>query len=390
MKNLLCIATAGLLMMSCASADKLLEQGDYDRLITYATKKLSGKKKKDALVVALEEGFEKMIRRDMARIEAHQLSNTPDDWEDIIHIARDIERRQNRIEPFLPLVSESGYQAKFNFVRTAKIITEAKAKAVVLHEESLTELANAARHGDKHSARQAFDLIDHIRSINGAIQYTELRAEMRDLGINKVLVRIENQSGALLPPTYEEELLSVDFVNAGSQWERFYTHVEETTPIDFEVILRITDIATSPEEWVERPQVFTKEIKDGWEYVLDARGNVAKDSLGNDIKRDKFIKVNATVVETIQSKKAHVQARMDILNKNSGAHIFSQPLEIENSFTHTARNFFGDQRALDHHQLQRILPVAFPPDLTLILDAFKAMKPKFFQEVKNFNYNRNR
>jgi hypothetical protein len=38
----------------------------------------------------------------MASIEALKTSNNPEDWEDIISIARDIDRRQEKIEPFLP------------------------------------------------------------------------------------------------------------------------------------------------------------------------------------------------------------------------------------------------------------------------------------------------
>ena len=102
MKNLLLLMISIAKLSACASADKMLERGDYDGLVNLATKKLSGKKKKDAYVIALEEGFEKVTRRDMARIESLKNSNKAEDWEDIVHIARDIERRQEKIEPFLP------------------------------------------------------------------------------------------------------------------------------------------------------------------------------------------------------------------------------------------------------------------------------------------------
>jgi hypothetical protein len=126
MKNLLLLTIVMALLSACASADKMLEKGDYDGLVSLATKKLSGKKKKDKYVLALEEGFEKINRRDMATIESLKDSRDPEDWEDIMAIARDIERRQSKIEPFLPLISESGHHAKFTFVRTDKIINEAK------------------------------------------------------------------------------------------------------------------------------------------------------------------------------------------------------------------------------------------------------------------------
>jgi hypothetical protein len=364
----------------------MLERGDYDGLVNLATKKLSGKKKKDIYVTALEDGFEKITRRDMARIESLKNSTEAEDWEEIVHIANNIQKRQDKIEPFLPLISETGYQAKFTFVRTDKIIMEAKITAVNLYEKQLDDMVAAARKGNKKSAREAFNMIDHIRSINSNHYKPELRDEMWSIGINKILITIENNSNTIMPAAFEEELLSADFANYGSSWDRYYTEIDEDMEIDYHVALKILDIATTGDEWHEIQYPYTKQIKDGWEYVLDAKGNVAKDSLGNDIKRDKYINVKATIVETIQSKRAFVRARMDILDAHTRSRIYSQPFEIENEFSHVARNFFGDERALDHHLRQRILPVSYPSDAAMIWDAFQGLKPKFFNEVRRANY----
>ena len=45
------------LLASCVSTEKLLERGNYEDLITKASRKLAGNKKKDQLVYALEEGY---------------------------------------------------------------------------------------------------------------------------------------------------------------------------------------------------------------------------------------------------------------------------------------------------------------------------------------------
>lgn len=386
MKNLLLLSALALMMTSCASTDKLLEKGDYDNLIYLTTKKLSGKKKKDVYVQALEKGFDKITRRDMNRIEELRQENTPEAWEDIISIANEIQHRQDRIEPFLPLVSESGYQAKFTFVKTPKIILEAKDNAVSLYQKRLDDQVALARQGNKREARRAYDLIDHMHYINTEFNRPDLKDEMWNLGINAILVRIENNSGAMMPPYYEEELLSVDFRNAGGDWDRFYTEVNEDMNLDFEVVLHIQDIATSPEGIAEHQNLFTKQIVDGWEYVLDERGNVKKDSLGNDIKRDKYVNVNATVLETVQTKDAHIHARMDILNKRNGTRVFSQPIDVDNHFEHVARKIFGDARALNEGQKVIVPVVPYPSDLDLIFDAFKTMKPRFFDHVRNYNY----
>ncbi|MEO6132212.1 MAG: hypothetical protein ABIQ02_10215, partial [Saprospiraceae bacterium] len=387
MKNLLLITIAFAMLSACASADKMLNRGDYDGLVNLATKKLSGKKKKEEYVVALEKGFEKITKSNMARIESLKNSNDPADWEEIMQIARDIDRRQDRIEPFLPLISENGYKAKFTFVHTDQILSEAKITAINLYEKRLDDMVNAARKGNKKQARQAFDLIDHISTLGDRYYKPELRDEMWDLGINKILLQIDNNSNIIMPAGYEEEILSADFANIGGSWDRFYTEVDENANIDYKVMLRIVDIVTTHDELNEIQHLYSKNIVDGWEYVLDDRGNVKKDSIGNDIKRDKYITVNATVVETNQHKATNIRTRMDITNVHTGARIYSQPLEVVDEFNHTARNFFGDRRALENNMTVRILPVPFPSGASIIWDAFEGLKPKFFDEVRRANFN---
>jgi hypothetical protein len=387
MKNLLLFATLAVLITACTSTEKLIEKGDYDSLVFLATKKLSGKKKKDVYVQALEKGFEKLTRRDMAHIEDLKTSNTAEDWEDIINIANEIDHRQEKIEPFLPLVSESGYHAKFTFVHTNTIISEAKTNAILLYEKRLDDYIASARNGNKTSARDGYQLLNHLCTLSPTHAQPELLDEMWDLGINKIFVHIENNSSAILPAHYEDELLSVDFRNAGDKWDRFYTDIEAGSNVDYEVILHIQNISTSPEGLAERSKTYTREVNDGWDYVLDNRGNVKKDSLGNDIKIDKFKTVTAVVIETVQNKDAHINGRMDIINKNSGNRIFSQPMEAENHFEHIARRFFGDERALDSNLKINVTVIPYPSDAVMIMDAFKAMKPRFFNEVKRFNYN---
>ena len=55
MKNLvytfLSLSLSLSLFTSCASADKMVERGDYDEAIRLATKKLAGKKKKEEMCI---------------------------------------------------------------------------------------------------------------------------------------------------------------------------------------------------------------------------------------------------------------------------------------------------------------------------------------------------
>lgn len=374
------------LLSGCASAEKMLERGNYDQLISMVTKKMAGKKKKDKYVKALEVGFDKMIRRDMGRIESLRASNTPEDWERIIHLARDIRRRQELIEPYLPLVSDKGYQAKFTFVRADEIIREAIEAATSGYEDRLERLVKDARSGDKFAAREAYDLIGHIASFNPENKRQGLRDEMRDRGTNIVLIKVVNDSRILIPGGVAEELLAADFRRSGNSWERFYTHLDNERDADYIVSLKIVDVATTREEIREHQKPYSKDIVDGWDYVLDHKGNVMKDSIGNDIKVDKLVKINATLVETVQTKNALVRTRMEVFNTRTGNRIRTENIELEECFVHTGRRFYGDERALDN-SLRSIIPlVSFPTDAELISLAFQGIKSKFVYEVRRINF----
>ena len=391
MKNLiyislsLCLSVG--LFASCASADKMLESGDYDGAIRMATQKLAGKnKKKEEYVIALEKGFEKITRQDMASIDAWSTSNRASDWEAIIRTANNIQSRQDLIEPLLPLVSENGYQAKFTFVQTDKIISEAKDKLVSLYENRLIELVKAARAGNKASAREAYDLLNRMRSINPDYVRPELKEEMRQLGINHIIVTLKNNSQAFIPTSVVDELMTNDFARNNGDWNRYYLSSVEGLEPDFSITLKIQEILVTPDGGQERRADYSKEIVDGWEYVLDARGNVLKDSLGNDVKRDKLVRVNATVLELVQSKRALLRSRVEIVNERTGDQICSENIEVEEIFNHVARNIIGDDRALEPNLRTRIQPLPFPSESDLIRDAFRGLKPKFVNEIRNANF----
>lgn len=389
MKNLIYIGLSlslSLNLVSCASVDKMVERGDYDDAIRLATKKLAGKKKKEEYVIALEKGFEKITRQDMASIDARSTSNRAEDWESIIRTARNIESRQDRIEPLLPLVSENGYRAKFTFIQTDKIINEAKDKLVSLYENRLIELVKAARAGNKSSAREAYDLLNHMRSINGDYVRPELKEEMRQLGINQIIIAVENNSQAFIPNSVMDELMANDFSRNNGDWNRFYLSDVDGLEPDFSIKLKIQEIYVTPDAGQERRADYSKEIVDGWEYVLDARGNVLKDSLGNDVKRDKLVRVNATILELAQSKRALLRSRVEIVNEHTGQQICSENIEVEEIFSHVARNIIGDDRALEPAMRTRIQPLPFPSESDLIRDAFRGLKPKFVNEVRNANF----
>ena len=108
-------------MTNCRSAQRYVENGDYDAAIDHCVDKLAGKKNKpDDLVKGLELAFKKATDRDMRAVETLTAENRPDNWARINDIHRQIQLRQDKVNPLIPLKSKDGYEAKFMFVNIEK------------------------------------------------------------------------------------------------------------------------------------------------------------------------------------------------------------------------------------------------------------------------------
>lgn len=386
MKNLLYLLLAATLLGGCRTYARLLDKGDYDTVITRAIRQLSGKPKKEKYVAPLEEAFERATKQDMASIESLRKDNTARSWEEILRITTRIDRRQDRLRPLLPLYTREGRQAEFLFARTEPIIREARTQAETLYQAKLDDLTIQARAGNRAAAREGWRLIEQIRALNPDNDQRALRDELRELGTTDILLTMDNESRSILPAGIIRELLSTDIGRSSDGWQRYHIISAEGAPVDYMARLTVTAVNMTPERWREESKNYAQRIKDGWEYVLDDRGNVKKDSLGNDIKRDKYIEVKATVVETLQEKAANVLARVEITDLATDRVIVSRPIAYEERFHHVARNFYGDERALDNHLRQRVQPAPYPSDTEMITAALFGLKPVFMQQVRQANY----
>ena len=105
------------LFVSCATATKKIESGNYDAAISQLVKQLRGKKsKKSKSIMLLETAFHKANEADLRSIRAYKAEAQASNWEQILTIYNRIDNRQNKIEPLTPLTAKDGYLGRFNFV----------------------------------------------------------------------------------------------------------------------------------------------------------------------------------------------------------------------------------------------------------------------------------
>ncbi|MDX1471233.1 MAG: hypothetical protein R3213_07035, partial [Flavobacteriaceae bacterium] len=216
-----------------------------------------------------------------------------------------------------------------------------------------------------------------------------LMNEAYNLGTEYVLVEINNESFQILPYRLEQALLNMDTYGLDEFWTVFHGEKVKDLDYDYKMELELRRINISPEQVLQREFLRENEIVDGWEYQYDRNGNVMKDSLGNDIKVDKVVKVRARVNEFEQYKESQMLANVNFHDLRSERLLKSFPIESQFVFSNIYSTFRGDERALnfEDRQLLRNRPVQFPTNEQMVLDTGEDLKQKMRQIIRNFNFN---
>ncbi len=368
----------------CKSVDKLVESGNYEQAILLAQRKLTGKDRKNPkFVSALEQAVNRANERDMDRAAFLQQKNGTD-WIRVHALYDNIKRRQDALRPLLPLYDKNGRKANFRFVRAEELVVDAEDRAADQLYAEAVDLLNAGRQGDKAAAREAyrtFETVERYRPDH--LDSRRLAIQAEDLGRVYVAVEVGNESQSILPRGFEQELLRIQTSQMDDRWRVYDLNPADDRDYDYRASFVIRDIDVSPERLSERTYVDEKEITDGEEYVLDDNGNVAKDSLGNDIKQPKKVQIKARVIEVLQQKTAVVSGTMQLYDLRQGRVVDEEALTAEAQFENYASTFIGDKRALTEQSRRRIgnRPQEFPSDEQLVLDAASVLKPILQQRL---------
>lgn len=375
-------------LVSCQTAKKYVESGDYDNAIDLCLRKLRGKdNKKTEYVQGLELAFKKAQERDLGIINQLIAENRPEHWERIHDLHLAIRARQSKVFPLVPLSSKKGYKAHFDFVDIGRLESDSREKAADYLYNKAVSLIRSGERGDKLAARKAYDCLLDLgrRYYSDYREKTKLLAQARELGTSYVLLEVKNQSGKILSRDFSDRLLTIGKTELDSEWKEFYFDAKPGEQFDYKAVFKIRDIDISPERVNERSYFDEKEIKDGWEYVLDKRGNVMKDTFGNDIKRDKYVRIRAEVLEVHQTKAARIAGYVEIIDLSRNTTLETRDLGTEVLFEHYAATFKGDERALSNDSRNRIgsRPVPFPLDENMLVQAAEQLKPCLRDELRS-------
>jgi hypothetical protein len=390
MKKLLLLSLI-VLLSACNTSkqiEKQLSYGNYDKAINDAIRKLSSnkeRKSKQEYIGLLKRAFNKAADRDLNDINYLKKDNNPEKYEQIYNKYINLRNRQERVKPVLPLYL-NGKEVKLKFTNYGSEIVNYKNKTSDYLYGKASALLNS---NNKFDARQAYQDFQYIDKINP--NFRDVRAQINNAlnkGRDYVSLDLKNETRQIIPERLEQDLLNISTYGLDNLWTVYHNNKQPNVNYDFNMSLIFKDIIISPEQIKEREIIREKLVKDGWKYTLDANGNVKKDSLGNDIKEDKFSKVRCEYYETRQFKTSNVLADVEFKNLKTNQLLDRFPIESTFLFEHFFATSRGDNRALDGSLLDYLnnIRVPFPSNEQMVFDTGEDLKAKLKSIISGQNF----
>ena len=376
MRKIFTLFIVTLVLTGCGSTTKSLQQGNYDAVIDKSVKKLIKKPDADA-AAEMDRAYRLANERDLERIKYLKTENNPDSYDEIFNRYNMLKERQRQVRVVTPITVE-GKTYSYEYVDfDAEMVASKRKAADYFYNNGKGLLDNALQ---KEDYRQAYYQLVKASEYSGG-QFDDIDAmiyEAQMKGISRVIVEVNNQSPLQLPQLVEEDLTSFDTRGLDNAWvEYHFKHVDENIDYDYAVFVKLVSILVSPDEVSDTDEIFTKKISDGFDYVLDANGNVMKDTAGNDIKLQKFKEITCTLIQTRQFKSVEIRGEVEIMSLNPQRLIQQEPFGASNQFEHFSARSIGDEGALTEEAFamtqQEKLP--FPTDVEMVLMCTETIKP---------------
>ena len=145
------------------------------------------------------------------------------------------------------------------------------------------------------------------------------------------------------------------------------------------------NVAVSPDNTVQIDSVIKRDVEDGFTYMLDKKGNVMKDTLGNDIKVKKYKTLQCALVETRQTKACRIDGDVEVIGTNPNKLLKKDPIGAQSNFEHASARALGDLKALNARQLEKTktTPLPFPDDIEMVIRCSESLKMAIRGAIQN-------
>lgn len=377
--NKIFVLFISLFLLGACSSSHYLKKAQFDQAIASTVKKVRKNPSKTQTIDQLKYAYNKANQIDKDRLAFLFESGNENIWSEVHQRYNKLYQRQELVKT-LP----DNVLAQIDFLdeNYGQKLSESKKNAADYHYQIGLTLLNK---GEKYEARDAYanfqkakQYFPNFKDVN------QKMSQAKFIGTNHILFRIVNQSKMVVPEEFESELLKISLKDLNQTWIDYDTHASEGVPYDYYIQLTLKEILVSPNDVAHKEYKEEKEIEDGFKYQLDARGNVTKDTLGNDIKLPVFKIINCTIRETHQHKEAKIIGTVDYIETANDQLVKTHPVTATMIFDHHSAEAFGDMAALTSESKKKVKaePLPFPSNAQIIMDATSMLK----ENTKNIIY----
>jgi hypothetical protein len=372
-----------IILSGCGSSKKQLQKGNYDAAIDKAVKQLRKDPTDEKQIEILTQSYNNANAQNTERIRFLKMEGRPDNWDEIYLVYKALYDRQSLVRTVTPL-NANGRSVDFPYVDYMPEMLGAKRKAADFYYAHGNELMKS---GIKESYRQAYNEFIRAKEYVGDYEGIDSKIqEARYRGMSRVLVSVQNSSIIKFPKEFEQDLLALDLPSLNTDWVEYHPqNLNKDTEYDYFVNVNVKIVAVSPDQTIQRDSVIKREVEDGFTYVLDKKGNVMRDSLGNDIKQKKYKTLQCALVETIQSKACRIDGDVEVIQMNPNKILKKDPIGAQSNFENISSRALGDINALNAKQLERTKTaiVPFPSDIEMVIRCSESLKMAIRGAIQN-------
>ncbi len=348
------------ILSSCGAKQDLIH-GRYDVAIEKSVRKIRKNPNKIKYLDILEQAFNQAQQQDLNKINYLKREGTPENWDAIFQSYSNIKRRQDLVKtvPNLP--------ANISFVNVDEDLIKAKQNAAEYYYSHAQKLM---QQGGRQNARNAYLELQKTKNYYTNFKdVDQLISKARFQGTTFIYFKMENNSNMIMPKNFESEILKFTPSGLDDQWTVFHSNAQSDINYNFIIAFKLNQIDVSPEKMFESQYVDKDTIEDGLRYVYDSRGNVKKDTAGNDIKVKAYKAIMCNVIENKQSKVARIGGVLEIYSNETKQLLKSDPVITDAVFEHFSAVAQGDLRALSATSRKKIKsqPLPFPSNADLIM-----------------------
>jgi hypothetical protein len=372
-----------IILSGCSSSKKQLQKGNYDAAIDKAVKQLRRDNKDVKQIAILDQSYKIANDQDNERIRFLKMEGRPNNWDEIYLVYKALSDRQSLVRTVTPL-NMNGRSVDYPYVDYMPEMVNAKRKAADFYYAHGNELMKS---GIKESYRQAF--AEFIRAKQYIGDYEGIDNKILDAktqGMSRVFVSIQNSSILKFPKEFEQDLLALDLPSLNSEWVEYHTqNLNDNTQYDYFVNVNVKNVAVSPDQTLQKDSVIKRDVEDGFTYVLDKKGNVMRDTLGNDIKLKKYKTLQCALVESVQTKACRIDGDVEVIQMNPNKVLKKDPIGAQSNFEHISSRALGDTQALTPKLLERTktTPVPFPTDIEMVVRCSESLKMAIRGAIQN-------